>query len=310
MNKIYDKLVLLLAFLALAAGVFLYLKKSESASKSQSNFVLQPADNPYQVVPVPESATREAVWPEPEHQSSGPNWLYDVFTPPKIYLDPEGNFTAEPPKPPVPPQPFGIYLAEMQRKPYRIQLQGYSGDRAKPEEAVLFLFDEEREERFTMRSGDVNEAAAVEVVDFKIDRRVYGDSNIEVTAIATIRDQRSGKDIILNDNERLFEPEVTVVFRSEQDTEVRVELLVDPKKPLARFETPAGQFILQEINLEASAVTVKKQATEEAETQAATEAETKTLPLIVTSEEPLDTTEPEEASPEDSGEELNLESLF
>lgn len=310
MNKIYDKLLLLLAFSALVAGVFLYLKKSEAAAKPQSNLVLQPAENPYQAVPLPNSVEREAAWPEPEHQSSGPNWLYDVFTPPKIYLDSEGNFTAEPPKPPVQPQPFGIYLAQMEQKPFRIQLQGYSGDRAKPEAAVIFLFDEERQERFNIRSGGVNEAAAVEVVDFKIDRRVYGSSHIEVTAIATILDQRSGNRVVLNDNERLFEPEVTVVFRSEEDPEVEVELLVDPAKALTRFETPAGQYILQEINLEASTVTVEKQAIEETETEAGTEAETKTLPIIVRSEEPLETIEPQETFPVNSDAENNFESLF
>lgn len=302
MNKIYDKLLLLLAFLALAAGVFLYLKKSEAATQAQSNLLLQPADNPYQAVPAPDPARREADWPEPGHQSLGPDWLYDVFTPPKIYLDAEGNFTAEPPKPPVPPEPFGIYLAQMQRKPFRIQLQGYSGDRAKPEEAVLFLFDEESQERFTMRPGTTNEASEVEVVSFKIDRRVYDNSNIEVTAIATIRDQRSGKEVILNDNERLYEPEITVVFRSEEDAEVKIELQVDPSKPLTRFETSAGQYVLQEINLEASTVTVEKQATED------TEAEILTLsPRNI---EPSETVEPEEAPSNTPETENELDFIF
>ncbi|MFU8847457.1 MAG: hypothetical protein ACNA77_01900 [Opitutales bacterium] len=305
MNKFYDKLLLVLTSLALAAGVFLYLKKSELATKPQSNFLLQPAENPYQPVPVPDLATREAAWPEPTHQSSGPDWLYDVFTPPKIYLDAEGNFTAEPPKPPLPPEPFGIYLAQMQRKPFRIQLQGYSGDRTKPEEAVLFLFDEERQERFTMRPGSINEASEVEVASFKIDRRVYDSSNIEVTATATILDQRSGKQVILNDNERLYEPEITVVFRSDEDSTVKIELQVDPSKPLTRFETSAGKYILQEINLEASTVTVEKEATED------TEAEI--LTLSPTNFEPVESTESpesEEASINSSEVESNLDFIF
>jgi len=267
MKKIYDKLLLLLAVLALIGGVFFYFAKSQAAMQQQSALIVQSGDKPYQAVPVPNPAAKDAAWPEPGPQSSGPNWVYDVFTPPKIYLDADGNFTPVPPKPPEPPEPFGIYLAEMQRKLFRIQMQGYSGSREKPEEAAIFFFDEERQLRVTLRPGQTNEAAGMEVIDFKIDRRIYNSSNVEVIATATILDKRTGQEVKLRDTERLYEPGVTLVFRSEQDSSVEVELLVEPTKPQTAFETPAGKFVLQEINLEASTVTVEKQATEERESE-------------------------------------------
>jgi len=268
MKKIYDKLLLLLAFLALIGGVVFYFSKSQEAQQQKIKLnLLQPADNPYQPVPVPDPAVKEATWPEPGPQSSGPNWVYDVFTPPKIYLDADGNFTPIPPKPPSEPEPFGIYLASMQRKLFRIQMQGYSGTRDKPEEAVIFLYDEERQQRFSIRPGQANEEAGVKVANFRIDRKIYNDSNVEVVATATILDQRSGKEVKLNDNERLYESAVALVFRSEQDSGVEVQLLVEPTEPQTTFETPAGKYLLQEINLEASSVTVEKQATEDYESE-------------------------------------------
>lgn len=267
MKKIYDKLILALAVLALLGGGAFYMLKSEAVTDQNSSNNFQPAENPYEPVPIPDSTTKTATWPEPGPQSSGPKWIYDVFTPPRIYIDADGNFIPEPPDDPTQTERFGIYLAkEMERKPYRIQLQGFSGDPKKPEEAVLFLFDEERQLKFFIREGQVNEEAEVEVLDFTIKREIDAAvGKAVVTAIATILDKRSGEEVVLNDDERLLSAEVPVVFLSREDPDVRIELVIDPSKPVTSFETPAGQFILQQINLEEQTVTVEKQATEDSE---------------------------------------------
>lgn len=302
MKIFYDKLLLLLAVLALLGGAALYVLKSGAADNQSPSVVLQPADNPYQAVPIPDPETKEATWPEPEPQSSGPNWLYDVFTPPKIYLDSEGNFTAEPPTPTAPPEPFGIFLAEMERQPYRIQMQGFSGDRSKPEEAVLFFYDEERGLRFFIREGQTNAESEIEVLNFTIDRQIYNQSNVEVTAIATILDQRSGHEVNLNDDETLFEAEVNVVFLSEQDPDVEVALTVEPSDPVNSFETSTGQYILKEINLEERIVTVEKQETEESEPKTRTLSPEK----FIEPEAP----DPEEVPTENGQGEDGFENLF
>ncbi|HBR92751.1 MAG TPA: hypothetical protein DEA90_01125, partial [Opitutae bacterium] len=121
MNKIYDKLILAVAALILAGGVALYLKQAGVSSQAATVNV-QTADNPYQLVPVQASESTDANWPEAGAQPAGPKWIYDVFTPPKIYVDLNtGEFSADPPVKVAPPVPFGIYLADLERKPYRIQ---------------------------------------------------------------------------------------------------------------------------------------------------------------------------------------------
>lgn len=303
MKKFYDKLLLLLAFLALLGGVVFYMLKIDGAPVPGSSADIQAADNPYDPVPIPSPTEEQASWPEPGHQSSGPNWLYDVFTPPKIYIDRDGNFSAEPPvgiqdK----PEPFGIYLAELNRKPYRIQMQGFSGDRNKPEEAVLFFFDEERQVRFFIREGQTNEESEVEVLDFMIERVIDAEEgSATMTAIVTILDKRSGEEIKLNDDERLMDPEIVVIFRSNEDPEVEVELLVDPENPVTTFATTTGEFTLQKINLEDRSVTVEKKATELSETR------NRTLSAL-TLEQPQETesTESEEESEVPASDELDF----
>ncbi|PXA05597.1 hypothetical protein DDZ13_01610 [Coraliomargarita sinensis] len=302
MKKLYDKLILVLALLALLGGAALYFLKSDVTSQQAAAGDAEPAGNPYQPIPIPEPSAKTASWPEPEHQSSGPNWLYDVFTPPKIYIDRQGNFTAEPPKVIDQDEPFGVYLAKMERMPYRIQMQGYSGDRDKPGEAVLFFFDEERQLRFFIREGQTNDESEVEVLDFTIEREIDDDNNVDVTAVATILDKRSGEEVKLNDEERLFSSEVTLLFRSEEDSEVEVELMIDPQEPTTAFQTSAGEFVLKEINLEDQTVTVEKKATEDMESR--------TLTLSPTIYQKPEDTQPNVEAEEDSSNDAEFDFAF
>ena len=81
MKKIYDKLVLLIAVLALAAGGALYFMKMGDLPSAGSVSAVITTENPYEVVPAPQASEGEVSWPSPEPQST--KWVYDVFTPPK-----------------------------------------------------------------------------------------------------------------------------------------------------------------------------------------------------------------------------------
>lgn len=293
MKTFYDKLLLLLATLALLGGVAFYLLKSGNTPEVGSAASAQPDGAAYEAISIPDPTAKTAEWPPPEPQPAGEEWLYQVFTPPKIYIDKDGNFTAIPPEGFIPPPPFGIYLAEgPAKKPYRLQIQGFSGNRNKPEECVLFFFDEERQVRFFIRPGQTNDEAEVEVLDFDIDTQIDDENNVEVAVVATILDKRSGETIKLVDGERLFVSEMTLTFRSNQDESVLVELTVEDLKPDVSFETPQGQFTLKEINLEDKSVTVEKQATEDFE------AETKILISKSKQEPETTTTRPVQDTPD------------
>lgn len=265
MNKIYDKLLLAVALLLLAGGVFLYLQKSGAAPSLKAPINVQPADNPYMPEAVPASDPTEANWPEAPEQSTG--WRYDVFTPPKIFIDENGQFSEEGWEPPVPPPPFGVYLSEIQRKPYRIQIEGYiEEDRSDASKSLILFFDEEAQKQVRARPGDEKPEAEFKVLSFNIERLRDAGNNIQKIAKATILDQRSGEEVILTHGERRYDAGLTVFISSEEDASFSLELTEAPSK----FEGPIGQYTLLEINLEESTVRVEKQALEDGEPETRT----------------------------------------
>ena len=253
MNKIYDKLLLAIAVLVLAGGVFLYIQKSSVAPSLNSPIDVQTADKPY----LPETASSvspaEVNWPEASEQSTG--WRYDVFTPPKIFIDENGQFSEEGWEPPVPPPPFGIYLAQIERKPYRIQIEGYmQEDPTDASKSLLLMFNEEAQKQVLARPGEEKTEAEFKLLSFDVERLYNEDGNIQKIAKATILDQRSGEEVVLIAGERRYDSGFTAILRSDDDASFNIELTDAP----AEFEGPMGRYTLLEINLEGSSVKVNK----------------------------------------------------
>ena len=262
MNKIYDKLLFTISVLVLAGGVLLYVQKSGSAPSLNAPIDVQPADNPYRPETVSSPTPAEVNWPEASEQSTG--WRYDVFTPPKIFIDENGQFSEEGWEPPSPPAPFGIYLAEIDRKPYRIQIEGYmQEDPADTSKTLLLLFNEEAQKQVRARPGDENLDAEFKLLSFDIERLRDKDKNIQKIARATILDQRSGEEVVLTHGERRYDSGFTVVIRSDEDASFNIELA----EAAFEFEGPTGHYTLLEISLEESSIKVKKHAVDKEESE-------------------------------------------
>lgn len=266
MKKFYDKLLLAIASLALLAGVGFYFSKSSAVPAVQPQVSIQTADNPYQQVPVLLSTDDEgASWPAAAEQSihtedQKKGWIYDVFTPPKIFINEKGEFVSEGFEPPVPLPPFGIYLAEIEREPYRIQIEGYieegPGDASK---SLVLLYDEERSKSLRSRVGETVADSEFKLLNFEVERIIEPEGGIFKEAKAKILDQRSGEEVILKHGERLFDDDVAIVIRSDEDASIEIKLLMQLSELGQVFETPLGQYTLKEINLEESSITVEKQ---------------------------------------------------
>lgn len=280
MKKFYDKIILLLAALVLIGGIVLYLVESKKVEAVAAPIQVRPADNAYMPVPVPHAPETSAQWPQPSEQSS--TWVYDVFTPPKIYLDVNGQFTSEPILPPPPPEPFGVYLVEISRDLYRIQLQGYiEEDRKDASKSLVLLFDRERNATIRLRIGETDEASQVELLSFEINRMINAElGEVEIEAKATVRDLRTDAEVVLVEGEVLYETGVKATLASVEDPTFRIEL----SEAGVSFENAIGKYTLISINLEANSVTVEKMQTdggEEAKTmtlEAGVKPKTETMP--------------------------------
>ena len=264
MNKIYDKLLLAIAVIVLAGGVFLYIQKSSVAPSLNSPVDVQTADKPYLPETVSSQTPSDVNWPEAPEQSTG--WRYDVFTPPKIFIDENGQFSEEGWEPPVPPPPFGIYLARIERKPYRIQIEGsIQEDLTDVSKVRLIMKDEEAQKTVFVRPGEENSDAEFKLLSYDIERLRDENNMPSSVARATILDQRSGEEVVLIAGERRYDSGFTVVLRSDEDASFNIELTDAPSE----FEGPMGSYTLLEISLEESSIKVIKHAVdaEEGETQ-------------------------------------------
>ena len=71
-------------------------------------------------------------WSSPGAQTRGPEWVYDVFTPPEIYYDAiSKQFSVTPPSGVAvvvaAEPPFGVSLVQVKQDDFRLQLVGYTG---------------------------------------------------------------------------------------------------------------------------------------------------------------------------------------
>lgn len=256
----YDKLLLLAAFLLLAAGCYIYMATVDRAvlniSHSQQSI-------PYTSLRAEINAPSTVNWSAPQEQSTG--WIYDVFTPPKIYLDENGQFVNEGWKI-YEPIPFGVKLIKLEKIPYRIQLEGYiEEDRSDASKSLIMLYNEETERSIRTRVGRLESGAEIEVIEFRIDRLRDANGNPYTEVFAVINDQRSGNTVTLQNNKRLYLKDFAAELRSDSDSDPQIKL----SRVGQAFETSNGKYRLESVDFEQKSVSVYKFASDidDAETQ-------------------------------------------
>lgn len=252
MKFAYEKLLLGFGGLALLVSIVFYAI-SFNQNFGDSTILGQLNTNRYEPIPVPTFDKDMTIWPNVEEQAAGE--LYDVFTPPAIWIDKDGTFQFKSPIDNQPPIPFGVYLAELENEPYRIQLEGYVEEDFKDaKKSVLLLFDEEKKQSIRARVGQTIKEHEFSVYNFTIDR-IQDSNGIVKLAVATILDFRDGRRIFLTHGERRYKENVTVILRSRENPEVEIKIT---KKPPVDFKIANAKYSLEKINLEESSVTVRK----------------------------------------------------
>ena len=261
MKFTYDKLLLGFGGLTLLAGFVFYAINFNKISTARAE-IGQPGSNQYEPIPVPTFDENTAIWPNAEEQAPGE--LYDVFTPPAIWIDEKGTFIFESPIDDLPPMPFGVYLSQLENELYRIQLEGYvEEDFNDARKSVLLLYDEEKKKRIKVRVGELVEDHEFSVYNFTIDR-IKDSNGITKLAIVTILDLRDGRRIFLTHGQRKFKENTTVVLRSEEDISFEIKI---NKNPPFEFKTATAKYILEKINLEESSVTVRRLESDDIESE-------------------------------------------
>ncbi len=155
-------------------------------------------------------------WSPPKPQSSGANWVYEVFTPPVIFYDgttrsfvvtPPGNLRDS-------GLPFGIELLDVRRELYRLQLLGYVGQ---PGDFKIAFVSPKFPETMLVRTGHRFEELSLTLRDFTVSKVDISDDPdhpvYEVAAIATLYDSETGTTITLDNRSRKFTEGAVAILR-------------------------------------------------------------------------------------------------
>lgn len=122
MEKFYDKILFGLAITILCIGVLMYvtgLKSNDKTIEKIANI------DPYTPYPTDALNLDAFSWPPAEQQDAGPEWVYQVFTPPQIWLETTtGKFVPKPVELP-PLEPFRLELTFIGKPLYRYQFKSY-----------------------------------------------------------------------------------------------------------------------------------------------------------------------------------------
>ena len=261
MNNYYDKVLLLLGVISLTLGAIVATMFTSTPDTESSVAMigksLQGED--FKRIPIPQIRRNTATWPEAPKQSTG--WVYDVFTPPQIFLDNEGYFTIKPPYEDVAViEPFGLYLAKLERPLYRVQMDGYiEEDYSDASKTLLLFHDIESGASIRARVGTTVDASAFKVHSFDVSRDFGEDGSLTKSATAQIIDLRTGDMITLTHGEALYAKGIDIVLRSHEDPTVQVR----PTAEGETFSTPLGEYQVEVINLDAGTITVKKIQTDD-----------------------------------------------
>ncbi len=195
-------------------------------------------------------------WGQPGPQG-GPNWIFDIFTPPVIYYNDETRtFTVTPPFPNSNPidSLFELQLVQVQPVPYRFQLVSYAGAKGN---YVLTLEDLESGKDIFCSPNETLSEHWLEVLNF-IENRVIASSAREGTTEAfdlvgevLVKDKRSGDQYRLRHNQITFTDEPKAIF----ETSFRESIQLSAGDT---WSSPTANYSIQSIDLQGQSASVEK----------------------------------------------------
>jgi hypothetical protein len=255
--KIYDKLLFAIGLAVLAAS-YLFLGRIDP-SEGSGVVITPPREHEVRTFEPP--VLEQVRWADARPQPAGPKWLYDLFTPPLVFLDPKtATLSPEPPKLQIDPSriqfEFPFVLVDISRDLYRIQLAGYFGQA--PDYRVN-LDDRDSGMPLIGRVGARFDRASVELKSFNVERRTIdqgGTPIVEEIATAVIVDLLTGEEITLSyPGDPHFLPTPKAEFRTRDEVPVNFVLRAGENRQMGDYT-----FSVRELTLDPKLAVVVREA--------------------------------------------------
>ncbi len=205
--KSQDKILFGAALLLLLASAGWMALQSSQLSKLRDTAATVPMSSEYVPAGIDAPTVSTTTWPAARGQSSGAEWIYDVFTPPEIYYNgTTKKFSVTPPNlvaVEVKQEPFGVELIQIKPDAFRLQLVGYIGSegdyRGTFENAISG-------ETVIGRAGKEFPGLGLKVKTFQVKRNAIVSKESMTTydteATAVVVDTKTGDEVTLTNKSR------------------------------------------------------------------------------------------------------------
>lgn len=207
------------------------------------------------------------VWRQPKPQG-GPDWVFDIFTPPVIYYDQTtGAFTVTPPFPDTNPldESFGLQLVDFQPVPFRFQLVSYAGASGN---YLLTLENLETGKDLFCSPGEELPDQQLRVLGFREKREVTASAlsgtteAFDLVGELSVEDRRTGRRYSLRHDKTTFTDHPLAVFLTDNGRELRLNgggnwVSDGHTYSVTSIDPAAGTATVEKISMDANGKMVK-----------------------------------------------------
>ena len=249
MKELNEKLIISIAVGLLVIGLsFIFLFPSQKSIEANAPSSIKP----YSPIDIREAIAFDSEWPEAEEQAKGE--MFDLFTPPEIFINESGDFVFRPPYAVTPRGPFGIHLLEINLDPYRFQLEGFvEEDRYDQSRTTILLHSVEDGKSLRLSPFAELPQYGFKILDWQVVRNFNDDKNTELIAWLKLEDSRTNRIINLRHDEHLYEDSIEIVFESAKTNEIYVL-----RGAKSSFFVEDVEYRLDSIDFESSTVLMSK----------------------------------------------------
>ena len=255
MKGTYEKILFAIAALVFGAGLAWFFLFAGEPREGPSLSTL-PIGDDYEPRERPRVETAEATWTEARPQSEDGLWLYDLFTPPKIYINPATElFSVVPYVEDKTGDTFGVVLAGMERRLYRLQYEGYVEDNpGDASQSLIRIYARDLDRALLVRVGQAHPEGRFRVVDFEVDPSLSPGGMIERSARLTLFDEQTGETVTLDSQGPRYSDRAVVLLRAEDGSEAAFRLSGRGES----FEWRGFVYRLMDLNPEQGSVRVER----------------------------------------------------
>ena len=197
-----------LALAVASAGVFGLLALRHTGAPVGPLPQVQLADAPYTPIAPDAPPVKTETWATPTAQTRGRDWIYDAFTPPEIFYNARSRqFTVKPPSSlqEEETEAFGLDLVAVRPEPFRLQLIGFAGSGANAKGVFQNVKSTKTE---LAAAGKRFAELGLTVKRFEVGAQTIQKTGSmptqQLVATAVVHDEKSNRDILLTNRERVF----------------------------------------------------------------------------------------------------------